>query len=469
MSCPVCICRYRKRSAVAAILCPRCGYTSCATCVVTWFAQAPGHGCISCRLVFTDSFIFAHVPKKLQKDYDAALAAFKFAADRANIPTTRRAIARKFEIDDISRRAHVIYKQINAAEFATREHKLDAMYLRAGDQSAETKQRLKTLMADIRTQAIILDTLRANNAVLSCEYRRVKMAAISDMADPVYCGNVSIACVGVLDATLQCAICAYVSCRQCGASYPGTDAHTCAPGDIATIALLRHDTKPCPRCLVPIYKTSGCDHMWCPRCHAEFDWRTLAIGNPGWHNPDRIEYLARLRRLDSPPEDMLCDVLSAGYRGQYRPAGYPALCRGIAALRDVYRTLLPVDDAKYADLLRRFLLSGVVHPATAHTYPIYREAEYLRDITKIIRAARWAQIQADILYMCYAGTMSLMGELTERDTCGEMRALRKLANTELKRAAALFAAPRCKLSKLADARPLEYLAYTPAAITAGDV
>ena len=464
MACPICICRYRKGSVNTQLACPGCLYTVCASCTITWIAQTPGNGCMSCRAIFTDAFIFTHVPKRLQKEYDISLAKFKRAAEQAYMPITKRTLARKFTLDRISRDVHLIYQQINVAEFNIRTHRLDLMYLHTCDQSAENKQQQRVIRADVRTQTIIIRTLRANNSALIAEYRRVKNAAIADIADPVYCANPAGMCGsgGILDDTRQCPVCAYRNCPDCGVTY--ADTHQCVPENLATVALLRHDTKPCPRCYVPIHKASGCDHMWCPRCHVEFDWHTLAVSNIGDHNPDRIDYLARMRQLDSPPDDMLCDVLSANYRPLYQHAGYPALCSGIIALQMEYRRLLPIDDNKYAELRHRIILSGATHPVTAHVYPTYTDPEYIRDIVKIRAASRWAQIQADILYMCYAGLMSLMGELMARDTYAEMAKLRKLANTELKRASVVFSAVRYKLGTLDGIRPLHYSIYAAGAI-----
>lgn len=457
MSCPVCICRYRKGSVHAPITCPKCAYVACAGCVVTWVAQMPAHGCMSCRLIFADAFIFAHVPKKLQKDYDYALAKFKFAQEQANIPITKRTIARKFTLDRIHYDVHLVCRQINTAEFAIRECKLNMCYFHSCENTSENMQLQRTTRADIRTQTIILTTLQANNAVMIKEYHRVKRDLLADIADPIYCDNAALACVGILDNARQCPICGWVNCRDCGMSYHGS--HVCMSDNIATMALLRHDTKPCPRCRVPIHKTSGCDHMWCPQCHVEFDWHTLAISRVSGHNPDRIDYLARLRQLDSQPEDMLCDVLSAGYRPPHRPHAYPILCRSLVVLRAEYAKARPADDDRYAELRRRFILSGTAHPVTTHVYPVYTEPAYIRDIVKIIKAARWGQIQHDVLYMLYAGMLSLMGELTVRDTYAEMVQLRKLANAALKQLAALFAATRYKLTKITDMRPLTYLQW----------
>ena len=35
--------------------------------------------------------------------------------------------------------------------------------------------------------------------------------------------------------------------------------------------------KNCPKCEVPIFKTEGCDHMWCTECHTMFNWSDLKI------------------------------------------------------------------------------------------------------------------------------------------------------------------------------------------------
>jgi hypothetical protein len=429
----------------------------CAQCFITWFAQSPGNGCAACRLLFTDTFVFAHVPKKLHKDYELALARFKFAAEQANMPITRRTIARQFKLDRLRHTIHILYKETNATEGTIRAHKMELCYIHTLEPCAEHTRRYKIERAGIREQTLILRTLKDKSASFLAEYQQVRTDIVADIADPVYCGNVAAACVGILDPESHCDICLYTTCRNCAQSYTGD--HQCAAGDVATVKLLRADTKPCPRCRATIHKVSGCDHMWCTQCHVEFDWRTLTISNGGGHNPDRVAYLAQLRQLDSLPEDMMCNVLSAGYRAAYRRPGYHILCRAIIALREKYRQLRPADDNAYAELRRRFLLSGTTHPVTAQVYLPYTEAKYIRDISKIITAARWSQIQSDVLYMFYAGAMSLMGELTVRDTYYELAQLRKLANAELKRASNLFSTMRYKLSKLHDARSLEYMTY----------
>ena len=37
---------------------------------------------------------------------------------------------------------------------------------------------------------------------------------------------------------------------------------------------IKKDTKPCPKCKVPIEKDGGCDHMYCTRCKENWCWST---------------------------------------------------------------------------------------------------------------------------------------------------------------------------------------------------
>ena len=78
------------------------------------------------------------------------------------------------------------------------------------------------------------------------------------------------------------------------------------PGDVDTVALLRDNTKPCPKCGQGIYKVSGCDQMWCVSCHTCFSWRTGNILNGTVHNPHFFEYQRRHGIVMRNPGDVPC-------------------------------------------------------------------------------------------------------------------------------------------------------------------
>lgn len=98
-------------------------------------------------------------------------------------------------------------------------------------------------------------------------------------------------CVGKLDENNQCGMCHAQYCTDCMKNIVGGDGiHTCDKTDIETVKELRKNTRPCPKCHVPIYKVEGCDQMWCVQCHTTFSWKTGAITYGVVHNPHFYEH-----------------------------------------------------------------------------------------------------------------------------------------------------------------------------------
>ena len=46
--------------------------------------------------------------------------------------------------------------------------------------------------------------------------------------------------------------------------------HKCDEEKVASVEMLKRDTKPCPKCGTPIHKIEGCDQMWDPQCGTAF-------------------------------------------------------------------------------------------------------------------------------------------------------------------------------------------------------
>lgn len=97
-------------------------------------------------------------------------------------------------------------------------------------------------------------------------------------------------CNGFVDSSWKCSICDNITCKYCHIIVE--DNHECKQDDIATVALIKKGSKPCPKCNMYIIKSSGCDQMWCVNCHTTFDWKTLIIKTSGvLHNPEYFRYM----------------------------------------------------------------------------------------------------------------------------------------------------------------------------------
>jgi hypothetical protein len=69
--------------------------------------------------------------------------------------------------------------------------------------------------------------------------------------------------------------------------------HRCDPATVETAKLLQKETRPCPKCKALIFKTDGCDQMWCTMCQTPFSWTTGKVEEGRVHNPHYYEWLRR--------------------------------------------------------------------------------------------------------------------------------------------------------------------------------
>ena len=122
-------------------------------------------------------------------------------------------------------------------------------------------------------------------------------------------------CRGLLNSEWKCATCEKYTCSECHVLK--NNHHVCKPEDVETAKLLASDTKPCPKCRVPIYKIMGCDQMWCTECHTAFSWRTGNI-ETRIHNPHFYEYQRRINNGQAPRNygDMECGRTIEGHDGR---------------------------------------------------------------------------------------------------------------------------------------------------------
>ena len=90
----------------------------------------------------------------------------------------------------------------------------------------------------------------------------------------------------------KCGLCNIKVCNSCFVQVEEENNHTCDQDVVKSIKQIQKDSKPCPKCHVPIYRIDGCNQMWCTLCKTAFDWMSLKILNSGRiHNPHLVEFL----------------------------------------------------------------------------------------------------------------------------------------------------------------------------------
>ena len=98
-------------------------------------------------------------------------------------------------------------------------------------------------------------------------------------------------CRGYVSNKYICELCNTNYCNKCRVIVKKDDEHKCNTDDLETVKYLRKETKPCPKCKIPISKIDGCDQMWCVGCHTSFSWSKGTILTGEIHNPEYYRYM----------------------------------------------------------------------------------------------------------------------------------------------------------------------------------
>ena len=115
-------------------------------------------------------------------------------------------------------------------------------------------------------------------------------------------------CNGFVSSAWKCATCDKHTCSHCRELKVNRDDahHVCNPDTVASVALLKNDTKPCPNCKVLVHKTDGCDQMFCTQCKRLWSWNTGRFETRG-HNPHYLQWMRENGGgMPRDPADVLC-------------------------------------------------------------------------------------------------------------------------------------------------------------------
>lgn len=115
-------------------------------------------------------------------------------------------------------------------------------------------------------------------------------------------------CNGFVSSAWKCATCDKHTCAHCRELKDAHDdpLHVCNPDTVASVALLKADTKPCPNCKVLVHKTEGCDQMFCTQCKRLWSWNTGRFEARG-HNPHYLQWMRENGGgMPREPGDVLC-------------------------------------------------------------------------------------------------------------------------------------------------------------------
>jgi len=126
-------------------------------------------------------------------------------------------------------------------------------------------------------------------------------------------------CNGFLSSKYKCELCGLKVCAKCFAikdpagEETKQDTHVCNEDDILSAELIKKETRHCPNCATDIFKTEGCDQMWCTQCQTPFSWKTGLKVKGTVHNPHFYAWQAAGGVAPVAPGAVLCGGLPPLY------------------------------------------------------------------------------------------------------------------------------------------------------------
>lgn len=251
-TCNIC-CENMNKSTRREVKCPYCEFSACLTCFRKYLMESskPSADCMNCQRELNMDFISQVTPKVFfASEYSKKRAEDLLSQERSLLPDT--------------------------------QHLLEAQKIREkrNEQIQELQDELRYLRErsrEIRTEIHNLQTAPIGNLPSEEKKERKKFIMACPAED----------CRGFLSQSWKCGTCSVYVCPHCREIKGGREDvdHVCDPDAVATAKMLADETKPCPKCAVPIYKISGCDQMWCVECKTPFSWKTGQVVTGIIHNP----------------------------------------------------------------------------------------------------------------------------------------------------------------------------------------
>ena len=234
MSCNVCVEKFN-RSNRAPVECNVCQFVSCKACCEVFLMSSNGVACcMNCKSEWNRDFLCKNFTQKFIKT--------KY---------------QKHQVEFLWQREQALLSVTQAVLQEERE-----------------RERLTKMIYDLHLQLQNLDTKKT--FIKKCPGEN---------------------CRGYLDSNFKCGMCNIICCHECH-EIKNNDNHVCKPEDIETARLITNDTRSCPSCAVAIFKTEGCDQMYCTQCNTAFSWNTGRIESGVIHNPHYIAQIENRNLLD---------------------------------------------------------------------------------------------------------------------------------------------------------------------------
>ena len=336
--CSVC-CEPSNKTKRRLISCFFCSYSSCASCIKNYLLDSfhLPH-CMNCRKEWSATFLATHLSGFMKSEYRKKRELLLLEREKALLPSLLGEAERMKRIKYVNQ-----FIEQTQNELCLLYQHPPSVPLDYRMEKRELKRTIRSLYED--RDKLYVHPIERKSFFMKC--------TVSD-------------CRGFLTTRYKCGLNGHLICPTCHTEIQNE--HVCNPDTIATIQELKKSTKSCPSCHCPIYKTEGCDQMWCIQCHTAFSWKTGLIEKGIIHNPHYFEFMKERGNAIRNPMDIICgglpdylaiyDYIITNQVGQDEISYLRLLFESLAHLRGHVLMILPnpQEQINHQDILLSYLI-----------------------------------------------------------------------------------------------------------------
>lgn len=318
--CAICVNKFNKIR--KPITCASCNAVACNYCTKTFLLTNTVQAkCMACQSAWNMEFIRTALSKSfMDGEYRKHQVSTILSEAETRVGELQPLVPIKRMIDQIQEQIQektIARKQIETS-ITTFNNELSSIFTNIYPKSKEERDIMNKQICDIRAAIKQKKEERFNCrvelAMLNHQRQQhMQMMGTTTVVGPraeFFMACPAKDCRGRLSTVYKCGLCEHWFCPDCHGD-KGHDRHTpheCNKDDKDTVTLLKQNTKPCPKCHEGIFKVSGCDQMWCTRCHTCFSWHSNKILNGTIHNPHYYAYQRQQNGGEAPrvPGDIPC-------------------------------------------------------------------------------------------------------------------------------------------------------------------
>ena len=331
-ACGICVEPYHRVR--KPVQCPRCDAVACTSCTKTFLlGNTIEAKCMSCQSAWDMEFLRAQLSKSfLDGDYRKHQMAALLSEGMASVGELQRLVPLRNAMDEADKtigelEADVKERRVEIKRLHVEKYQAGLLVRQQTSAVARNLVRMRRFVPVVEQLSLkeqakdavfwTLYEIRRERAVLEYRWRHNGVGAADDNHEQAAAKNVFFLacpgneCRGRLSTAYKCGLCEHWFCPDCHGDKGlerSSATHICHEDNKKTVALLKDNTKPCPKCHEGIFKVSGCDQMWCTRCHTCFSWQSGKILNGVVHNPHFYAWQREMHGGEAPrvPGDDPC-------------------------------------------------------------------------------------------------------------------------------------------------------------------